>query len=75
MYGSSYTDIQFNEVMGCSYCQHTMTYVHSYYRSLWSIRNYIHIMLCVSLFVAQLVFIIGIGKIRNEVNKLIVSTS
>ena len=49
-----------------------MTYL--YFRSLWSIRNYIHIMLCVSLFVAQLVFIIGIDKIKNEVNKLIMST-
>ena len=45
--------------------------MHSYYialyRSLWSMRNYIHIMLCVSLFMAQLVFIIGIDKIENKV--------
>ena len=31
-------------------------------------RNYIHIMLCVSLFVAQLVFIIGIDKTENYVS-------
>ncbi len=30
-------------------------------------RNYIHVMLCVSLCMAQLVFIIGIDRIENEV--------
>ena len=30
-------------------------------------RNYIHIMLCVSLFMAQFVFIVGVDKTKNEV--------
>ena len=34
-------------------------------------RNYIHIMLCVSLFMAQLVFIIGVDKTKNEVIRVI----
>ena len=32
-------------------------------------RNYIHVMLCVSLCMAQLVFIIGIDKIEDEVSQ------
>ena len=31
-------------------------------------RNYIHINLCISLFVAQLVFVIGIDKAQNKVS-------
>ena len=30
-------------------------------------RNYIHIMLCSNLFIAQLLFVIGIDKTDNEV--------
>ena len=45
---------------------HAFIYI-ALYRSLWSMRNYIHIMLCVSLLMAQLVFIIGIDKIGNKV--------
>ena len=37
------------------------------FRSLWSMRNYIHIMLCVNLIIAQLIFIIGIDKTENMV--------
>ena len=38
-------------------------------------RNYIHIMLCVSLFMAQLVFIIGVDKIEHKVrNSYLITT-
>ena len=30
-------------------------------------RNYIHIMLCSNLFIAQLLFVVGIERIENEV--------
>jgi len=36
-------------------------------RSLWGMRNYIHINLCISLFVAQLTFVAGVDKTNNEV--------
>ena len=41
--------------------------VSSVCRSLWSLRNYIHIQLCVSLVIAQLVFVIGVEPRGNEV--------
>ena len=44
------------------------------HRSLWSMRNYIHIMLCVSMFSAQVVFMIGIDKVENKVSLLLNST-
>ena len=37
------------------------------YRSLWNMRNYIHCMLCGSMFTAQLVFTVGIRRAENEV--------
>ena len=37
------------------------------YRSLWNMRNYIHCMLCGSMFTAQLVFVVGIDRTGNEV--------
>ena len=37
------------------------------YRSLWNMRNYIHCMLCGSMFTAQLVFTVGINRTENEV--------
>ena len=37
------------------------------YRSLWNMRVYVHIMLCGSLFISQLVFIIGVDKTQNKV--------
>ena len=46
-----------------------MHMLHIIYRSLWSMRNYIHVMLCANLFVAQLVFMIGIDKVGNEVRE------
>ena len=36
-------------------------------RSLWSMRNYIHIMLCANLFLAQLLFVTGISRTSNPV--------
>ena len=36
-------------------------------RSLWNMRNYIHCMLCGSMFTALLVFIVGVEKTENEV--------
>ena len=38
-----------------------------YHRSLWSMRSYIHIMLCGSMFAAQLTFAVGVGMTNNEV--------
>ena len=37
-------------------------------RSLWNMYNYIHIMLCGNLFIAQLLFVIGADKTSNEVH-------
>ena len=39
------------------------------YRSLWNMRNYIHIMLCANLFAAQLVFVVGVERTENKVLK------
>ena len=38
------------------------------YRSLWSMRNYIHINLCLSLMASHLVFVVGVDKTSNEVH-------
>ena len=40
---------------------------HSTHRALWNMRNYIHVMLCANMFVAQLLFVIGVGQTNNEV--------
>ena len=37
------------------------------YRSLWNMRNYIHCMLCGSMFTAELLFTVGINRTENEV--------
>ena len=37
------------------------------YRSLWNMRNYVHCMLCGSMFNAELVFTVGIRRAENEV--------
>ena len=39
-------------------------------RSLWSMRNYVHIQLCASLFVAQLIFVAGVEPRGSEVRAL-----
>ena len=36
-------------------------------RSLWNMRSYIHVMLCGSMFVAQLTFVVGVDKIDDKV--------
>ena len=36
-------------------------------RSLWSLRNYVHIQLCLSLGLAQLLFVSGVEPRGNEV--------
>ena len=36
-------------------------YVH---RSLWNMRSYIHVMLCSNLFIAQLLFVVGIEQTK-----------
>ena len=33
-------------------------------RSLWNMRNYIHVMLCSNLLVAQLLFVVGIEQTK-----------
>ncbi|XP_019854597.1 PREDICTED: uncharacterized protein LOC100635907 isoform X1 [Amphimedon queenslandica] len=43
-------------------------------RKLWSIRNYIHIMLCINLFIAQLTFLFGVQRIENKVACSIIAT-
>ena len=44
-------------------------------RSLWSMRSYIHVHLCLSLMAAQLVFVVGVDKTSNQVGVLIVTIS
>ena len=44
-------------------------------RSLWSIRSYIHIMLCGSMFAAQLTFVVGVDRTDSEVQNLIAFSS
>ena len=70
MYGSYYTNLYMYEVRMTSL--HYIHYIRVFpFRSLWSMRNYIHIMLCVNLIIAQLVFIIGIDKTENMVHTYI----
>ena len=38
------------------------------FRSLWSMRNYIHIQLCLTIMAAQLVFVIAVDKTDNQVH-------
>ena len=41
--------------------------LHGLDRSLWSMRSFIHIMLCAKLFAAQLVFVMGVERTDNKV--------
>ena len=34
------------------------------HRSLWNMRNYIHVMLCSNLLIAQLLFVVGIEQTK-----------
>jgi hypothetical protein len=36
-------------------------------KKLWNMRNYIHVMLCINLFIAQLLFVIGVERTENEI--------
>ena len=47
-----------------------MTLLHIPYRSLWNIRNYVHIMLCVSLLMAQAVFVCGVDIPEKDMVKV-----
>ena len=42
------------------------------YRSLWNMRSYIHVNLCLSLMAAQFLFLVGIGRTENQVHTAIV---
>ena len=48
-------------------CQIIMLKYHLY-RSLWSMRTYIHINLCLSLIAALLLFVVAIDKTGNKVS-------
>ena len=64
MHGVSDTDIQLYEVTEL-YILYPL-YLYNY-RSLWNMRNYIHVMLCANLSVSQLIFVIGIEQTSNKV--------
>ena len=40
------------------------------YRSLWNMRNYIHCILCGSMFSALLVYSAGVDQVENEVKMM-----
>ena len=44
-----------------------MILICSLFRSLRTMRNYIHVNLCISLIVSQLIFVAGIDKTGNTV--------
>ena len=48
----------------CMYHDYSWLLTH---RSLWNMRNYIHVMLCANLFAAQLMFVVGVERTENEV--------
>ena len=45
-----------------------------FFRALWSMRNYIHCMLCANLIAAQLVFVVGVERTENEVKNVLLSS-
>ena len=61
MYVTDNIDLSLYEV------RHTHTHISdtiSVHRSLWSMRNYIHVMLCSNLLIAQLLFVVGIEQTK-----------
>ena len=59
-----------NEIHTCSSILHGIAvFLKITHRSLWNMRNYIHVMLCANLFAAQLVFVVGVERTENEVSK------
>lgn len=47
-------------------CQYVCTPIGN--RSLWGMRNFIHVNLCASLFVAQLLFVVAVGMTEEPVS-------
>ena len=61
MYVTDNIDLSLYEV------RYTHTYISdniSVHRSLWNMGNYIHVMLCSNLFIAQLLFVVGIEQTK-----------
>ncbi|XP_070564242.1 adhesion G protein-coupled receptor L4-like [Ptychodera flava] len=48
-------------------CLSICVVVFSAFRSLWCVRNTIHRNLCICLLVAELLFVVGIGRTENEI--------
>jgi hypothetical protein len=48
-------------------CLLIIVFIFSTFKSLWSMRNYIHVNLSISLFVAQLLFVVGVDKTQNQI--------
>ena len=65
MYATNNINLLLHEVCQTHIILFHYLYVHN--RKLWSMRNYIHIMLCSNLFIAQLTFLIGVDKTENKV--------
>uniref|UniRef100_A0A1I7XZ25 C-type lectin domain-containing protein n=1 Tax=Steinernema glaseri TaxID=37863 RepID=A0A1I7XZ25_9BILA len=67
--GSAAVALDFITIIGCalsSICLTLSVLVFSCFRSLWNVRNTIHRNLCLSLLVAELLFVIGINRADNE---------
>jgi latrophilin 2 len=43
-------------------CMLLVIFTYACMKSLWNMRSYIHIMLCINLFIAQLLFVVGIER-------------
>jgi hypothetical protein len=48
-------------------CLLIIVFIFTTFKSLWSMRNYIHVNLSISLFVAQLLFVVGVDKTQNQI--------
>ncbi|KAK0395881.1 hypothetical protein QR680_001472 [Steinernema hermaphroditum] len=67
--GSAAVALDFITIIGCalsSICLALSVLVFTCFRSLWNVRNTIHRNLCLSLLVAELLFVIGINRAENE---------
>ena len=42
--------------------------VNSYCRALWNLRTFVNINLCATLFIAQLIFVVGADKTSSDVS-------
>lgn len=61
----------FRYILGAFKHTYTNTIILIYYRSLWNMRSYIHINLCLSLMAAQFLFLVGIDRTENQVRTLV----